>query len=288
LKVPLKDPLIRRDMLALVRQAFTGRYDVERELGRGGNARIFLATDSAGRRVALKILHPELLISVAADRFLREIRLASRLQHPHIAQILDSGEQDWLVYYVMSYVEGSTLRERLDTQPRLTVTETMRFACDVLDALDHAHTHGIAHRDVKPANVVLSSQGAVLLDFGIARAVAESGNDQLTRSGIAVGTSSYMSPEQITAVKDIDHRCDLYSLGCVLYECMAGQPPFVHPNEAAVLQLHLTQPAPDVRGLRPDTPPYLAAVIAKALAKNPAERWPTAVAMRDALGAVPV
>jgi eukaryotic-like serine/threonine-protein kinase len=274
-------------MLALVRQAFTGKYDVEREIGRGGNARIFLATDPTGRKVALKILHPELLISVAADRFLREIRLASRLNHPHIARILDSGEHDWLVYYVMSFVEGATLRERLDTDSRLPFADTMRFACDVLDALDHAHGHGIVHRDVKPANVVLSSQGAVLLDFGIARAVAASGNDQLTRSGIAVGTSSYMSPEQITAATDIDHRCDLYSLGCVLYECVAGRPPFVHRNEAVVLQLHLTQPAPDVRTLRPDTPAYLATAIARALAKGPADRWPTAVAMRDALSAVP-
>jgi serine/threonine protein kinase len=275
-------------MLALVRQAFIGKYDVEREIGRGGNARIFLATDPTGRKVALKVLHPELLISVAADRFLREIRLASQLNHPHIARILDSGENDWLVYYVMSFVEGATLRERLDVASQLPVAETTRFACEVLDALDHAHGHGIAHRDVKPANVVLAAEGAVLLDFGIARAVAASGSDQLTRSGIAVGTSSYMSPEQITAATDIDHRCDLYSLGCVLYECMAGQPPFVHRNEAVVLQLHLTQPAPDVRAHRPDTPPYLAAVIAKALAKSPADRWPTAVAMRDALAAVPV
>lgn len=275
-------------MLALVRQAFTGRYDIEREIGRGGNARIFLATDSSGRRVALKILHPELLISVAADRFLREIKLASQLDHPHIARILDSGEQDWLVYYVMSYVEGSTLRDRLDTASRLAVPEMMRFACDVLDALDHAHGKGIIHRDVKPANVVLSSEGAVLLDFGIARAVAASGNDQLTRSGIAVGTSSYMSPEQITAVKDIDHRCDIYSLGCVLYECMTGQPPFVNRNEATVLQLHLTEPAPDVRTLRPDAPAYIACTIAKALAKHPGDRWPSAVAMRDALSAIPV
>jgi eukaryotic-like serine/threonine-protein kinase len=275
-------------MLALVRQAFTGRYDIEREIGRGGNARIFLATDSAGRRVALKILHPELLISVAADRFLREIRIASQLDHPHIARILDSGEQDWLVYYVMSYVEGSTLRERLDTASRLTVAETMRFAGDVLDALSHAHAHGIIHRDVKPANVVLSSEGAVLLDFGIARAVVASGTDQLTRSGIAVGTSSYMSPEQITASTNIDHRCDLYSLGCVLYECMTGQPPFANPNESVVLQLHLTAPAPDVRTLRPDTPTYLASAIAKSLAKSPADRWPSAIAMREALTAAPV
>lgn len=272
--------------MALVRQAFLGRYEVEREIGRGGNARIFLATDSAGSQVALKVLHPELLISVAADRFLREIRLASQLHHPHIARILDSGEQDWLVYYVMDYVEGPSLRDRLDRQSRLSVQDTLRFASDMLDALDHAHSHGIIHRDVKPANVVLSSNGAVLLDFGIARAVAAAGNDQLTRSGIAVGTSSYMSPEQITASHDIDHRCDIYSLGCVLFECLTGRPPFVDRNEAAVLQLHLTQPAADVRGIRGETPPKLAAGIAKALAKKPEDRWRSAAEMRGAFAAV--
>jgi serine/threonine protein kinase len=275
-------------MLALVRQAFVGHYEVEREIGRGGNARIFLARDPTGQAVALKILHPELLVSVAADRFLREIRLASQLDHPHIAKLLDSGERDWLVYYVMSYAEGLTLRERLDSSPQLPVAETLRLACDLLDALDHAHTRGIIHRDVKPANVVLSAEGAVLLDFGIARAVVASGTDQLTRSGIAVGTSTYMSPEQITALVDIDQRSDIYSLGCVLFECLAGQPPFYHRNEAVVLQFHLTQPAPDVRTLRSDTPAEIATGIAKAIAKAPGDRWRSAAAMRDALAGVAV
>ena len=275
-------------MLALVRQAFDGRYQVESEIGRGGNARIFLARDPEGRQVALKILHPELLVSVAADRFLREIKLASQLSHPHIARLLDSGERDWLVYYVMEFVDGQTLRERLDSSRQLSIGETLRIASDLLDALDHAHRQGIIHRDVKPANVVLSAQGAILLDFGIARAVVASGSDQLTRSGIAVGTSTYMSPEQITAVTDIDHRCDLYSMGCVLYECLAGQAPYVHRNEAVVLQLHLTQPAPDVRTLRGDTPPELATAIAKAMAKAPNDRWRSAAEMRETLAAVPV
>lgn len=275
-------------MLALVRQAFDGRYQVESEIGRGGNARIFLARDPEGRQVALKILHPELLVSVAADRFLREIKLASQLSHPHIARLLDSGERDWLVYYVMDFVDGQTLRERLDSSRQLSIGETLRIASDLLDALDHAHRQGIIHRDVKPANVVLSAQGAILLDFGIARAVVASGSDQLTRSGIAVGTSTYMSPEQITAVTDIDHRCDLYSMGCVLYECLAGQAPYVHRNEAVVLQLHLTQPAPDVRTLRGDTPPELATAIAKAMAKAPNDRWRSAAEMRETLAAVPV
>src|SRR3954465_7221690 len=273
-------------MLALVRQAFDGRYQVESEIGRGGNARIFLARDTEGGPVALKILHPELLVSVAADRFLREIKLASQLRHPHIARLLDSGERDWLIYYVMEFVDGQTLRERLDQSRQLSIPETLRVAGDLLDALDHAHTQGIIHRDVKPANVVLSSAGAILLDFGIARAVVASGTDQLTRSGIAVGTSTYMSPEQITAVAELDHRSDIYSIGCMLFECLAGQPPFHHRNEAVVLQLHLTQPAPDVRALRSDTPPELAVGISKSLAKAPKDRWRSAAEMRDAFAAV--
>ncbi|MDQ3136215.1 MAG: serine/threonine protein kinase, partial [Gemmatimonadota bacterium] len=234
-------------MLTLVRQAFAGRYEVEREIGKGGNARIFLAREPGGQPVALKILHPELLVSVAADRFLREIKLASQLDHPLITHLLDSGERDWLVYYVMTYVEGATLRELLSSRGRLSTADTLRVADNLLDALEHAHGHGIIHRDVKPENVVISPQGAILLDFGIARAVWASGSDRLTRSGIAVGTSTYMSPEQITALEEIDLRSDLYSLACVLFECLAGQPPFVHKNEAVVLQLHLTQPAPDLR-----------------------------------------
>jgi serine/threonine-protein kinase len=275
-------------MLALVRQAFEGRYEVEREIGKGGNARIFLAREPEGQAVALKILHPELLVSVAADRFLREIKLASQLNHPHIAHLLDSGERDWLVYYVMSYVQGPTLRDMVSQRIRLTVPDTLRVADDLLDALEHAHGHGILHRDVKPENVVIGSQGAVLLDFGIARAVWASGSDRLTRSGIAVGTSTYMSPEQITALQEIDLRSDLYSLACVLFECLAGQPPFVHRNEAVVLQMHLTQPAPDLRSLRPEVPVELAQSLARALAKTPEERWQSATAMRDALAAVPV
>ena len=268
-------------MLPLVQRAFEGKYQVEREVGKGGNARIYLATDGQGQRVALKVLHPELLVSVAGDRFIREIRLSSQLEHPHIARLLDSGEQDWIVYYVMTYVEGPTLREHLGRVSRLPFGETVRLADDLLDALDHAHRHGIVHRDVKPENIVLGAEGAVLLDFGIARAVAASGSDRLTRSGIAVGTSTYMSPEQITALKEIDHRSDLYSLGCVLFECLAGVPPFVHRNEAVVLQQHLTQPAPDLRTVRPDTPRELADGIARALQKTPDARWQTAAAMRE-------
>ncbi|MEO7986999.1 MAG: serine/threonine-protein kinase [Gemmatimonadales bacterium] len=272
-----------RDMLALVRQAFHGRYEVEREIGKGGNARIYLARHPDGHYVALKILHPELLVSVAADRFLREISVTSQLSHPHIARLLDSGEREWLVFYVMTYVEGPTLREYLKENGKLSISDTLRLGSDLLGALDHAHARGFIHRDVKPENVVISPAGAVLLDFGIARAVTASGKDRLTRSGIAVGTSTYMSPEQISALQEIDHRSDLYSLGCVLFECLTGQPPFTNRNEAVVLQLHLTQPAPDLHTLRPEAPEVLATTIARALAKLPEDRWESASAMQDAL-----
>ncbi len=272
-----------RDMLALIRQAFQGHYEVEREIGKGGNARIYLARHPDGTLVALKILHPELLVSVAADRFLREVRVTSQLNHPNIARLLDSGERDWLVFYVMTYVQGPTLREQMTQHGRLPLADTIRLAENLLGALEHAHAHGIIHRDVKPENVVLSPSGAVLLDFGIARAVLASGKDRLTRSGIAVGTSTYMSPEQISALKEIDHRSDLYSLGCVLFECLAGQPPFMHRSEAVVLQQHLTQAPPDLRSLRPEVPGIIASVITRALAKTAQERWASASAMRDAL-----
>ena len=271
-------------LLGLVRQVFADRYQVECEIGRGGAARVFLAVDREGQKLALKILHPEFLESVAADRFLREIRLASQLNHPHIARLFDSGERDWLVYLAMAFIEGVSLREVLGRGRRLSLADTLRLACDLLDALDHAHQLGIVHRDVKPENVVISpDRGAVLLDFGIARAIVTSVSDEITRTGITVGSSSYMSPEQINGDENIDGRSDLYSLGCVLFECLAGRPPFVWRKETVVLQLHLTEPASDVRTFRPDVPPDLAEVINKALAKLPSERWQSAGEMRDIL-----
>jgi serine/threonine-protein kinase len=267
-----------------VRQAFADQYQVEREIGRGGASRVFLAIDRAGQKLALKILHPEFLESMAADRFLREIRLVSQLNHPNIARLLDSGERDWLVYLAMAFIDGPTLQEVLGRDRRLSVADTLRMACDLLDALDHAHQLGIVHRDVKPGNVVICpDRGAVLLDFGIARAIITSATEQITRTGITVGSSAYMSPEQINGDQNIDGRSDLYSLGCVLFECLAGRPPFVWRKEIVVLQLHLTEPAPDVRTFRPDVPSELAGAINKALAKLPEERWQSAAEIRDIL-----
>jgi serine/threonine protein kinase len=274
---------IRRDLLPIVQKALGERYRLHREIGRGGAARVFLAEDPAGARVALKVLHPELQVSVTAERFLREIKLVSRIDHPLVARVLDSGEADWLVYYVMPFIDGPTLRTHLDSVRQLSVDDTIRLGRDLLSALGAAHRIGIVHRDVKPENVVLSAKGAVLLDFGIARAIEAAGTAQLTRSGITVGTSHYMSPEQVQAASDIDHRTDLYSVGCLLYEGLAGHAPFRHPNEVVVLQMHLNEPTPDVRTSRPDAPDALVAVIMRALTKDREGRWQTAAEMAEAL-----
>lgn len=276
-----------REILPAVQQALGGLFQVEREIGRGGGARVFLATDREGRRVALKVLHPELLVTVAAERFLREVRLAGALDHPNIANLLDSGERDWVVYYTMEYIEGPTLREALTRVRQLPPDDARRVAEQLLDALAHAHERGIIHRDVKPENVIISRGKVILVDFGIARAILASAHENLTRSGMALGTCTYMSPEQIRGERTIDQRSDLYSLGSLLFECLAGRPPFQHKVEAVVLQKVLSEDPPPLRSLRPDTPPALAAVIDRALAKDPDLRWPTALAMRDALVEAP-
>jgi serine/threonine-protein kinase len=272
-----------RDLLPLVRQVVADRYTVDREIGRGGAARVFSATDAAGRQVALKVLHPQLAASVTADRFLREIEFVRRLDHPHIARLLDSGEGDWIVYYVMDYVPGPSLRIHLDRVRRASISDTLQIAHNLLSALGCAHGQNIVHRDVKPENVVLSPAGAVLVDFGIAKAVADAGSDRLTRSGFAVGTSAYMSPEQIAGSEDIDPRSDLYSLGCVLYQCLAGRPPFDDPFEDLVLTKHRTAEIPDVRGDRAETPEPLAQAIRRAMAKSRDDRWSSAEAMGASL-----
>jgi len=272
-----------RDLLPLIRQALLGKYTVEREIGRGGAARVFLAHGAAGEPLALKVLHPQLAASVTAERFLREIKVISQLEHPRIARLLDWGETNWLLWYIMEYVPGPSLRQHLDRARRVSIADTVHIAHDLLGALEAAHGIRIVHRDVKPDNIVLSPAGAVLLDFGIAKAVSEAGSDRLPRSGFAVGTSAYMSPEQISGTDGIDIRSDLYSVGCVLYECLAGKPPFDDPFEDQVLTKHQTAPIPNVLAARPDTPPGLATAITRALAKTPEDRWPNAEAMRSVL-----
>lgn len=274
-----------RDLLPLVAKALGDRYRVEAEIGRGGAAVVFRAQAPTGQTVALKILRPELSVTVTAERFLREIEIVKQLHHPKIGHLLDAGEKDWLVYFVMPYIEGRSLQTVLRQHGRLSASDTRRIGADLLGALEHAHDVGIVHRDVKPDNIIIGRDGAYLLDFGIARAVALSGTDRLTRSGVAVGTSHYMSPEQIMATDEPNPRSDLYSVGCVLFECVAGRPPFQHPNEIRVLHLHQTAPVPDLTKLVPAIPRPLANAIHRALAKKPEERWPTASAMATELTA---
>ncbi|MBE0590939.1 MAG: serine/threonine protein kinase [Gemmatimonadales bacterium] len=266
-----------------MRRAVAERYTVDREIARGGAARVFLAYDRDGKAVALKVLHPQLAVSVTADRFLREIKFLSSFDHPNIGRLIDCGESEWLIYYVMVFVEGPNLREHLARVRRASVADTVRIAADLLGALEYAHAKGIVHRDVKPENIVVSGDRAVLVDFGIARAIAQAGTERLTRSGFAVGTSAYMSPEQIQGVIDIDERTDVYSLGCVLFECLTGRPPFTAERDDLVLRMHLDHAAPEVRSLREDVPESLALVIDRSL-KGPREaRWQSATEMRRAL-----
>ncbi len=272
-----------RDLIDRVRQALGDRYTVTTAVGRGGNAAIFAGRDRSGERVAIKVLHPELAVSVAADRFLREIRYVAKLDHPHLARLLDSGETDYLLWFVMPYVPGESLRALLQRERRLPVAGAARLGCELLGALAHAHEHGIAHRDIKPDNIVLSPVGAVLVDLGIARAIAHSGEDRVTRSGFVVGTEEYMSPEQAAGAPDVDGRTDLYSLGVVLFECLAGRPPFAAASAAAVLDMQQHHPAPDLRRLRSDVPAALAAAVARALAKAREDRWQAAAEMQAAL-----
>jgi len=267
----------------MVRNALAGRYAIEREIARGGAAYVYAARDAEGRAVAVKILRPELAVTVTADRFLREVDFLSRLEHPSVARVLDSGEAEFFLFYVMPMIEGPSLRQHLDRARRVSIDDTLRIGVDLLDALAYFHGRGIVHRDVKPDNIVLRPEGPVLVDFGIAKAIAEAGTNRLTRSGFTVGTSHYMSPEQVLGAADVDHRCDLYSLGCVLFECLAGRPPFWHHRDELVLHMQQVEPAPDVRELRADTPATLAATIARALNKEREQRWGTAEEMREAL-----
>src|SRR5256886_11753266 len=225
-----------RDLIERVRKALGDRYTVLTAVGRGGTASIFAGRPPTGAQGAIKVLHPELAVSVAADRCLREIRYASQLNHPHIARMMESGEAGYLLWYVMPYLPGETVRQALRRESRLSISSAVTIAAEVLDALEHAHAHGIAHRDIKPDNIVLAPppQGAVLVDLGIARAIATSGDDRVTRSGCVVGTADDMSPVQAQGVPDVDGRTDLYSLGVVLFECLAGRPPFSSPSAAAV------------------------------------------------------
>jgi serine/threonine-protein kinase len=249
-------------------------------------ATVYLAHDRKhDRQVALKLLHPELAASLGAERFLHEIRTTAKLTHPHILPLHDSGEVDGLLFYVMPYVEGESLRQRLIRERQLPLDDALRIASDVASALAYAHGHGIVHRDIKPENILLAGGEAVVADFGIARAITAAGSERLTETGLAMGTVAYMSPEQSAADREIDGRSDLYSLGCVLYEMMAGQPPFTGPTGQAIVARRLSEPVPTLHHVREQVPVPVEQAVMKALAKVPADRFSSASRFAEALAA---
>src|SRR5665213_3054828 len=222
-------------------RALADRYAIERELGQGGMATVYLARDlKHDRHVAVKVLHPDLAAVVGAARFLAEIRTTANLQHPHILPLHDSGDADGYLFYVMPYVEGETLRTRLTRERQLPITDAVRIAREVASALDYAHRHNVVHRDIKPENILLHDGSALVADFGIALAISNAGGTRLTQTGLSLGTPQYMSPEQATGDKIIDGRTDVYSLGAVLYEMLAGEPPFTGPSSQAIVSRVLT------------------------------------------------
>jgi serine/threonine-protein kinase len=251
-------------------------------------ATVYLARDlTTDQLVAIKVLLPDLGLVVGPDRFRREIDLASRFSHPYILPVSDSGETDGLLYYVMPYVAGESLRSRLDREGQLPVDDAIQIACEVAGALDYAHDHGVIHRDIKPENILLEDGHALVADFGIARAVADAGEERLTQTGVTLGTPRYMSPEQAAADRNIDGRSDLYALGCVLYEMLAGQPPFIGPNAQAIIARHALDQAPLLTIVRPTIPLALEAVVLRSLAKVPADRFQTGAAFAAALRSPP-
>lgn len=261
-----------------LKSALTDRYTVERELGAGGMATVYLTQDvKHNRKIALKVLRPELTATLGAERFHREIEVAARLQHPHILPLLDSGEADGVLYYMMPYVEGESLRERLARRGELPVHEAVRILLEIVDALGYAHSRGVVHRDIKPDNILLSGRHALVTDFGVAKAVSEAtGRQKLTTAGIALGTPNYMAPEQATADPHIDHRVDIYAVGCLGYELLTGRPPFSGLTPQETLAAHVTLPPEPVLKHRAAIGPVLSQVIMRCLEKRPADRWQTA------------
>jgi serine/threonine protein kinase len=265
------------DQLERLTAALAHRYAIEREVGRGGMATVYLARDLKHRRpVAVKVLHADLAAAIGQDRFLHEIEIVARLRHPHILPLHDSGDADGNLYFVMPYVAGESLRDRLTRERQLAVDEAVHIACEIADALAYAHAQGIIHRDIKPANIMLESNHAVVTDFGIALVTQSARADRLTASGLSPGTPEYMSPEQAGGEHEVDGRSDIYALGCVVYEMLAGEPPFTGVSPRAVLMRKLAEPARGLRVVRASVPAAVEQVILKALSTTPADRHRTA------------
>ena len=263
------------DVFERLKAALSDRYAIEREIGSGGMATVYLAEDlKLHRNVALKVLRPELASALGPDRFLQEIDIAAKLAHPHILPLHDCGEADGFLYYVMTYVEGQSLREKLATEGELPVAEAARILRDIVEALKHAHRHNVVHRDIKPDNVMLTEDHALVTDFGVAKAVSDAtGAIGLTTEGVALGTPAYMAPEQASADPHIDHRADIYAVGVIAYELLTGRPPFVGNTQQELLAAHVTQTPDPVTRYRESVPPALAELVMKCLEKKAADRW---------------
>jgi eukaryotic-like serine/threonine-protein kinase len=273
------------DLRTQLQDGLAGHYTLVRELGRGGMATVFLATDRKhDRPVALKVLHPELAQTLGPERFQREIRLAARLQHPHVLTVHDSGQTAGHLWFTMPFVEGETLRERLRRERQLSLDDALQIGRQAAQALEYAHAHGIVHRDIKPENLLLTRDGNTLVaDFGIARALGADTDDALTQTGVSVGTPAYMSPEQATGDRELDARTDIYSLGAVIFEMLAGEQPYIGPTVQSILMKRLTEPVPSIRRTRPTVPEDVDQAVMKALAVVPADRFATAAQFAHAL-----
>src|SRR5688500_10021956 len=266
--------------------AVSDRYRIERELGAGGMATVYLAHDLRhDRDVAIKVLHPDLGAALGAERFLSEIRTTARLQHPHILPLLDSGDAEGLLYYVMPVVTGESLRARLERERQLPITDAVRLAREIASALDYAHRHGVIHRDVKPENVLLHDGQAQVADFGIALAVQSAGTQRLTQTGLSLGTPQYMSPEQAMGERVIDARADIYALGAVTYEMLTGEPPFTGVSVQAVVARLISEEPRPLMVQRKSIPEHVEAAVLRALEKLPADRFASAAEFATALDA---
>jgi serine/threonine protein kinase len=267
-----------------VGEALRDRYSLERELGRGGMATVYLARDLRDQRlVAIKVMHRGLAAALGSERFLREIEIAASLSHPLIVPLYDSGNAGGVLYYAMRYIEGESLYERLQRERRLPLDDALQIAQDVADALGYAHNRGVLHRDVKPENILLAGGHALVADFGLARAIGAADYRKLTATGVIIGTVFYMSPEQIRAAPDLDQRADVYSLGCILYEMLTGEPPFAGTSLERIIDRIIRAPVPSARRLCATVPSAVDQAIGKALAKSAAERFATMQELSAAL-----
>lgn len=272
------------DPLPKLRSSLADRYEIDRLIGTGGMATVYLARDVRHhRQVAIKLLNPELGAVLGPERFLTEIRVTANLQHPNLLPLFDSGEIDGQLFYVMPYVEGESLRSRLDRERQLSIKEAVHIGSAIASALDYAHRHGVVHRDLKPENILLQEGQPLVADFGIALAVSNAGGARVTQTGLSLGTPHYMSPEQATGERQIDARSDIYSLGALVYEMLVGDPPHTGSTVQAIIARVLTDTPRDVRIARPSIPDHVAGAVHKALEKIPADRFESAREMCEAL-----